>query len=129
MAVAVPETENLMNGYAFAAMKQGACFINLSRGELVDEDVLEAVLDSGRLRGAGLDVGRAFDQKPSARFIGRPDVVVTPHIGGMTNQARLHQTMDTVRQAVALAAGEVPEGAVNAGAAYRMDRLCHGVPR
>ncbi len=104
-------------------MKPGSCFINLSRGELVDEDALEAALDSGHLRGAGLDVGRAPDQKPSARFMNRADVVVTPHIGGMTAQAREHQTMDTVRQVQALAEGRLPQGAVNAEAAHRLGRL------
>lgn len=123
LALATPETRNLMNGAAFAAMKPGASFINLSRGELVDEDALEEALDAGHLRGAALDVGRAADQKPSPRFVGRPDVVATPHIGGMTAEARNHQIMDTVRQVDALAAGRLPDGAVNADAAHRLSRL------
>lgn len=123
LAVATPETANLMNARAFGIMRQGASFINLARGELVDEDALEATLNAGHLRGAGLDVGRARDQKPSARFVGRPDVVLMPHVGGMTFQAREHQTMDTVRQVAALAGGRVPEGAVNAPAAYRLKYL------
>lgn len=123
LAVATPETLNLMNARAFGIMRQGASFINLARGELVDEDALEATLDAGHLRGVGLDVGRAQDQKPSARFVGRPDVVLMPHVGGMTFQAREHQTMDTVRQVAALAAGRMPEGAVNAAAAYRLKYL------
>lgn len=123
LAAATPETANLMDARAFGLMRQGASFINLSRGELVDEDALEAALDAGHLRGAGLDVGRAPDQKPSARFVGRPDVVLMPHVGGMTFQAREHQTMDTVRQVAALAAGRVPEGAVNVAAAFRLKSL------
>jgi len=123
LAVASPETANLMNASAFSCMRKGASFINLSRGELVDEDALEAALDAGHLRGAGLDVGRAQDQKPSVRFVGRPDVVLMPHVGGMTVQAREHQTMDTVRQVAALAAGRMPEGAVNAAAAYRLNQF------
>jgi D-3-phosphoglycerate dehydrogenase len=123
LAVATPETANLMNAHAFSIMRPGASFINLSRGELVDEDALEATLDAGHLRGAGLDVGRAKDQKPSSRFVGRPDVVLMPHVGGMTVQAREHQTMDTVRQVAALAAGRMPEGAVNAAAAYRLNQF------
>ena len=123
LAPATPETDRLFDASTFAAMQPGGSFINLARGELVDDDALEAALDSGHLRGAGLDVGRAPDQKPSTRFVGRADVVMMPHVGGMTHQAREHQTMDTVRQVQALAAGQMPEGAVNAAAAQRLARL------
>jgi D-3-phosphoglycerate dehydrogenase len=47
-------------------------------------------------------------------------VVATPHIGGMTPEAMEHQAMDTVHQIAALARGEMPEGAVNADAAFRV---------
>ena len=50
----------------------------------------------------------------------RADVVATPHIGGMTPEAMEHQAMDTVRQIEALARGKMPEGAVNADAAFRV---------
>jgi D-3-phosphoglycerate dehydrogenase len=123
LAASTPDTRDLFDASAFGRMKPGACFINLSRGELVDEDALQACLDRGHLRGAGLDVGRAPDQKPSPRFIGRPDVVVMPHVGGMTTQAREHQTMDTVRQIAALAAGDVPHSTVNLAHASRLGRL------
>jgi D-3-phosphoglycerate dehydrogenase len=104
-------------------MKRGAFFINLSRGELVDEAALEAALGSGHLAGAAMDVGRAPDQRPSPRLAARPDVVATPHIGGLTPQAIGHQAMDTVRQVAALARGELPDNAVNAAAAHRLARL------
>ncbi len=67
LAVATPETENLMNAAAFAKMKRGAYFINVSRGNLVDEAALEAALDSGHIAGCALDVGRAPDQMPTPR--------------------------------------------------------------
>jgi D-3-phosphoglycerate dehydrogenase len=123
LAAARPETRDLFDAAAFARMKRGAAFLNLARGELVDEDALEAALDSGHLRGAGLDVGRAADQMPSARFFNRPDVVIMPHVGGMTTAAREHQTMDTVKQVAALAAGTLPPNAVNADSAWRLARL------
>jgi D-3-phosphoglycerate dehydrogenase len=123
LAIASPETENLMNAEAFAAMRPGAFFINLSRGELVDEAALEAALDSGHLAGAAVDVGRAADQMPSPRLARRSDVIATPHLAGLTPQAAEHQAMDTVRQVAALAAGRLPEGAVNADAAHRLARL------
>ncbi|PHK95321.1 hydroxyacid dehydrogenase [Pseudoroseomonas rhizosphaerae] len=123
LAPATPDTRDLMDAGAFAAMRRGAFFVNLARGELVDEAALAAALDSGHLGGAALDVGRAPDQMPSPALAHRPDVVATPHIGGLTRMATEHQAMDTVRQVAALAAGTLPEGAVNAEAAHRLSRL------
>ena len=108
-------------------MKPGARFINLSRGELVDEAALIAALDSKHVSGAAMDVGSAPDQRPNPLLASRADVVATPHIGGMTPEAMEHQAMDTVRQIAALARGEMPEGAVNADAAFRLrDILARG---
>lgn len=119
LAVSTPETRHLMNAEAFARMRRGALLINLSRGELVDEAALEAALASGHLRGAAMDVGSAPDQRPNPRLASRPDVVATPHVGGLTPEAAEHQAMDTVRQVGLLARGEMPDGAVNAEAATR----------
>lgn len=123
LAAATPGTANLMDSRAFDRMKQGSRFINLARGELVDDAALEAALDSGRLAGAALDVGRAPDQMPSPRLARRPDVLATPHIGGLTRQAAEHQAMDTVRQVASLAAGTMPEGAANPASCHRLLRL------
>lgn len=120
LAPARPETENLMNEAAFAAMPRGSYFINLARGELVDDAALAAALDAGHLAGAALDVGRAPDQMPTAILAGRPDVVATPHIGGLTPLAVRHQAFDTVAQVAAIAAGRLPPGAVNPDAATRL---------
>lgn len=113
LAVATEETENLVNAAALAKMKDGAAFVNVSRGNLVDESALEAALRAGRLRGVALDVGRAPDQMPSPRLAALPGVIATPHIGGLTPQAAAAQAFDTVRQAEAILQGEVPPGAVN----------------
>ena len=67
------QTANLMDAAAFAAMRRGAFFLNLSRGELVDEAALEAALDSGHLAGAAMDVGRAPDQMPTPRLGRAPE--------------------------------------------------------
>jgi D-3-phosphoglycerate dehydrogenase len=123
LAVATAETENLMNEAAFARMKRDAFFLNLSRGNLVDEAALERALDARRIAGAAMDVGRAPDQKPSLRLARRDDVIATPHIAGLTPSAIEHQAFDTVEQARALIAGKVPRGAVNADRATRLSRL------
>jgi D-3-phosphoglycerate dehydrogenase len=114
LAVASAETENLMDAAAFAKMKKGAYFINVSRGNLVDEAALEAALDSGRLGGCALDVGRAPDQMPTPRLAARPDVIATPHTAGLTLPAIEHHSMETVAQAAEIAKGRAPKGAVNA---------------
>jgi len=114
LAVATEETENLIDDAAFGKMKQGACFINVSRGNLVDEVALEAALDSGRLAGCAMDVGRAPDQMPTPRLAARADVIATPHAAGLTLPAIEHQSMETVAQAAKIVKGRAPKGAVNA---------------
>ena len=114
LAVATAETENLIGRKAFSLMKPGACLINVSRGNLVDEAALEAALESGRLGGCAMDVGRDPDQMPTPRLARRADVLATPHTAGLTVPAIEHQSMETVAQAAQIAKGRTPKGAVNA---------------
>ena len=114
LAVATPETENLIGEKQFQAMKAGAIFINASRGNLVDEAALVRALDAGRLGGCALDVGRAPDQMPTPAIAARADVIATPHVAGLTRPAIEHQSMETVAQAAEILKGRAPKGAVNA---------------
>jgi D-3-phosphoglycerate dehydrogenase len=114
LAVATAETENLIDAKAFEKMKKGAYLINVSRGNLVDEAALEAALDSGKLAGCAMDVGRGPDQMPTSRLAARPDVIATPHTAGLTVPAIEHQSMETVAQAAEIVRGKAPKGAVNA---------------
>lgn len=123
LAIANAETHHLFNAAAFARMRRGSYFVNLSRGQLVDERALEAALDSKHIAGAAMDVGMAPDQRPSPFLARRPDVVATPHIAGLTPQAIEHQAMDTVRQIESLAEGRVPDNAVNLDRASRLSQL------
>jgi D-3-phosphoglycerate dehydrogenase len=123
LAIANEQTENLMNAAAFAAMKSSAYFINMARGNLVDEAALAAALDAKRIAGAAMDVGRAPDQKPSLALAARTDVIATPHIAGLTPDAAEHQAFDTVNQVKELLAGRMPPGAANAEAASRLRLL------
>ncbi len=123
LAVATPETENLIDAAALGRMKRSAWLINASRGNLVDEGALEKALDEKRIAGAVMDVGRAADQKPSLHLAKRLDVIATPHIAGLTPEAIEHQAVETARQAAALIRGEVPPGAVNTDKAARLGRL------
>lgn len=114
LAVANEETENLIGQAAFARMRPHAFFINLSRGNLVDEAALLAALREDRIAGAAMDVGRARDQMPTAELAKLPNVIATPHIGGLTPPAIESQSLETVRQVEAIIGGKAPPGAVNA---------------
>jgi D-3-phosphoglycerate dehydrogenase len=123
LVIANEETENLMNAANFARMKKSAYFLNLSRGNLVDEAALLAALEKKQIAGAAMDVGRAFDQKPSLNLARRADVIATPHTAGLTPDAIEHQAFDTVRQVGDLVAGRIPPEAVNRAKATRLTRL------
>jgi D-3-phosphoglycerate dehydrogenase len=114
LAVANEETESLIGQAALARMQPHAFFINLSRGNLVDEAALAAALRENRIAGAAMDVGRALDQMPTPELAKLPNVIATPHIGGLTPPAIESQALETVRQVEAIVAGGVPAGAVNA---------------
>jgi len=122
-ALATEETENLMNGAAFARMRPTAFFVNVSRGNLVDEAALERALDEGRIAGCAVDVGRAHDHQPTPELARHPKVIATPHIAGLTPQAIEHQALETVEQVREVLSGRIPKGAVNAEHASRLSRL------
>lgn len=128
LVVADETTENLMDEAAFARMKPTAYFINAARGNLVAEPALEAALRAGRIAGAAMDVGRAPDQMPSPRLAKLPNVIATPHIGGLTPEATEAQALETVEQVGALLSGRMPRNAVNAERAARLARLGIEVP-
>src|SRR5258705_6954161 len=92
LAVANESTENLIGQAAFAQMRPHAFFINLSRGNLVDEAALTAALRENRIAGAAIDVGRARDQMPTPELAKLPNVIATPHIGGLTAPATESQS-------------------------------------
>lgn len=123
LAVATPETENLIDRRALALMKPTALLINASRGNLIDETALLDAVERGVIAGAAFDVGRAADQMPSMHLARRADVSATPHIGGLTTDAIEGQALETVEQVRALLAGRVPSGAVNAEQATRTERF------
>ncbi len=126
LAIANDKTENLMNDATFAQMQPGACFINPSRGNLVDEAALLRALDSGHLAGCAIDVGRAADQMPTPAIARHPHIIATPHLGGLTPAAIEHQALETAAQAAEILQGRAPKGAVNPAQAARLTLLTRG---
>jgi len=85
VVVAAPqtaETWHLLGDREFAAMKEDAVLVNVSRGKLVDEKALVRALETGRLRGAALDVFEHEPLDPASPLWSRPDVLITPHVSG-----------------------------------------------
>ena len=74
-----PETHNLLNAARLAALKPTAILINVSRGEVVDEQALIAALQQGRLRGAALDVFAHEPLPPDSPLWDLPNVLISPH--------------------------------------------------
>jgi D-3-phosphoglycerate dehydrogenase len=120
LAVASDATDRLMNAAAFARMKPTACFVNLSRGTLVDEAALAQALRDGRIAGAALDVGMAPGQMPPLGLAAMPNVVATPHVGGLTREAVEAQALGTVDQVRSILLGRMPPRALNAEHATRL---------
>jgi len=93
-----PETRKLIGGEAIARMKPGAILINAARGGVVDEHAVAEALRTGRLGGAALDV---FDEEPLSSgsgsvFAGCPNVILTPHIAGVTVESNVRVSWVTV---------------------------------
>lgn len=120
LAAATPSTEGMIDAAALALMRPGALLVNVSRGELLDEEAVADALDSGHLGGLAMDVGRAPDQRPSPALASRPGVVATPHLGGLTPENADAQAMSSVEQVRAIVHGEMPERALNAEHATRL---------
>ncbi len=105
-----PETRGLLDARRLARMKQGAVLIDTARGGILDEAALVRALRAGRLAGAALDV---FEEEPlsaetAARFRGLPNLILTPHIAGVTVESnrRVSQvTADNVRRLLTSADG------------------------
>ncbi|MDX2970133.1 NAD(P)-dependent oxidoreductase [Kribbella solani] len=115
-ARATPDNRHLIDAELLAAMRPGAALVNTARESLVDERALLAALESGHLSGAALDV---FEPAPPGRphpLLARPDVLLTPHIGGATFQT-LERGADMIAAAIeAYAAGSTLPDVVNADA-------------
>ena len=124
-----PETVNLIDADAIAAMKEGVRIVNCARGELVDLDALVEGLESGKVGGAALDVfpSEPFTEHP---VFSRGDVVVTPHLGASTAEAQDRAGIVTAEQVTAALTGAVVTNAVNIAAVRpeEMEALAPFVP-
>ena len=80
------ETTQLINRDAFAAMRSGTVLVNISRGEIIDEEALLLALAAGKLRGVALDVYEGeFERPPDSRLWNDERVLITPHVSAGTD--------------------------------------------
>ncbi len=100
------ETHGLIDARRLALLRDGACLVNTARGEIVDQEALVAELVSGRIR-AGLDVFVGEPNVPE-ELLGLENVVLTPHIGSATRQAREAMTRLVVDNLLAIEHGKPP---------------------
>jgi D-3-phosphoglycerate dehydrogenase len=110
-----PETEGWLDAEAIAKCKDGVKVLNVARGPLINDDDLVAALDSGKVGGAALDVFRSEPVTESPYF-GRPNVIVTPHLGASTAEATDRAGYQAAEQIVAALQGGSVTTAVNAPA-------------
>lgn len=108
-----PQTHKLMNSERFAQMKQGAIFINVSRGGHVDESALVDALDSGHLFGAGLDVTDPEPPLADNPLLYRKNVILTPHIASATGAGRNRMFTGAMEQILQTFRGEKPANLIN----------------
>jgi len=107
LVAAVPggaETRHLINAAVFAAMQPHARFINIARGDVVDEAALVAALETGAIGGAGLDVYEQEPHVPDA-LKALENVVLLPHLGTAALEVRTGMGMMAVDNLAAFAAG------------------------
>ncbi len=106
------ETRNWMGAREFAGMKNTALLINTARGGVVNEPELVRALDRGLIAGAGIDV---FEEEPprDRALVVHPRVICTPHLAGLSNEARYRMSTGSSERVVCALKGEKPPDVVN----------------
>lgn len=113
-----PETYHMIGEREFNLMKKTAFFINIARGELVDEPALYNALKNNQIAGAGLDV---YEEEPlyKSLLFDLGNVVLTPHQAGLTISGKVGAAVRAARNALQVLSGEIPKDAINPEAAEK----------
>jgi phosphoglycerate dehydrogenase-like enzyme len=107
-----PATAHLMDRRRIGLMRPDAVLVNTARGGLIDEAALVDALEARRIRAAGLDV--FADEPPaSARLRRLPNIILTPHMGGVSERSVAEMTRQATAAVLAVLDGGRPDGLVN----------------
>ena len=101
----LPSTYHMLDQAAFDAMPEGVYLVNCARGSVIDEEALYRALRSGKVAAAGLDVMEREPFDPESPLLSLPNVVVTPHVAGVTAQAAERTHALVVRSTLSLLEG------------------------
>ncbi len=107
------ETQNLIDAAALATMRPAAILVNTARGGIVDEAAIAEAVQAGRLAGAGLDVVVDEPLKPNHPLNGVPNIILTPHMAGVTEEAMMRMAQDSAEDILRVLKGEQPKYPVN----------------
>ena len=108
-----PETRGMISADAISRMKPNAVLVNVARGEVVDEEALADALSNERLGGAALDVYSTEPVDQGNPVLAAPNVVLTPHTAGATNESRLRIMSLAIDNIRAVLQGRIPVNIVN----------------
>lgn len=108
-----PETRGLLDARRLGLLPHGARLVNVARGPVVDEAALLHALQSGRLAGAALDVFATQPLAPDAPLLQLPQVLATPHLAGLTDEAMARMSRGVAEQLVQMEQGQLPRHWIN----------------
>jgi phosphoglycerate dehydrogenase-like enzyme len=109
----LPSTRGLLDARRLALMSPETVIVNAARGPIIDEAALCEALDAGRLRGAALDVFSVEPLPMDSPLRGRPNVLLSPHLSGSTNEARERMVTSALRNLDRVLRGGAPQHVVN----------------
>jgi D-3-phosphoglycerate dehydrogenase len=107
------ETMNLMGRPQFESMKSTALLINQARGKVVNEEALVQALKEGRIGGYATDVYENEPPDPKSELLSFKNVVVSPHLGGVTRESAIRVSMMVAEDVVRVIRGDLPKNLVN----------------
>jgi D-3-phosphoglycerate dehydrogenase len=109
-----PQTHHLLDARALARMRPSAWLVNVGRGAVVEEQALLAALRGKRIAGAMLDVYEHYRLEPGHPFFALENIVLTPHLAGMTRESRARMGLAAAEEMLRMLAGEPPRNPVHA---------------
>lgn len=107
------ETRHLLNAERLALLKPTAFVINTARGALINQDALADALEKGLVAGAGIDVFDPEPPTPALRLLRAPNVVLSPHAGGVTRETLVRIALAAVQNVTGFLSGRAPQDVVN----------------